>query len=74
MTLKEFEAGLNPCSKVLSRGKATVQGNTVDAIKVKNIYGQHIVWGFFNCDKGKFKGNRLSNNAATEDVVYVEDI
>lgn len=52
-------------------GRATVLGHTVDAILVRNVYGQEIVWGMFGCNRGKFKGT-FSNNAATEGVVYVD--
>lgn len=65
----EFLRGLHPSTTVLSRGFATVLGNTVEAVEVRNLYGQHIVWGEFSCNRGKFKG-KLSNNAATEGVSY----
>ena len=68
--LDEFVRSLHPSTTLISRGKATVLGHTVDAVLVRNLYGQEIVWGMFNCDKGKFKGKRLANSAATEEVVY----
>lgn len=71
--LEEFVNGLPSCTKLLSRGTATVLGQTVDAVEVETVYGQRIVWGMFNCDKGKFKGKRLTNNAATEEVDYTSE-
>jgi len=71
--LDEFLRNLHPSTKVLSRGKATVLGNTVPAVLVRTLYGQEIVWGEFNCDRGKFKGKRLTNDAATEEVIYVPE-
>jgi hypothetical protein len=46
-------------------------GNEVPAALVRNLYGQEIVWGQFNCDRGKYKGKNLANNANTDEVVYV---
>lgn len=71
--LEDFVNGLGSATKLLSRGKATVLGHTVDAVEVENLYGQRIVWGVFNCVRGKFKGNRLTNNAATEGVEYIRN-
>ncbi len=68
--LDEFVSGLHPSTQLLSRGTATVLGHNVPAVLTRNLYGQEIVWGMFNCDRGKFKGKRLTNNAATEEVYY----
>jgi hypothetical protein len=65
--LKEFEANLHHTTKVLGYGTATVMEKTVDAIWVKNLYGQVIVWGMFSIERGKFKG-KLANDANTEGV------
>jgi hypothetical protein len=67
--LEEFVKGLHPSTKLLSTGKAIVMGYTVDAVLIRNLYGQEIVWGMFSVARGKFKG-KLANNANTEDVVY----
>ncbi len=69
--MNKFVENLHHSTQVLSYGKATVMGNTVDAVLLRNLYGQELVWGYFNCDKGKFKGKRLTNSAATEGVNYV---
>lgn len=69
--LQNFKDNLHPSTTILCEGKAVVMGNVVDAILVRNLYGQEIVWGFFNCDKGKFKGTKLSNDAATEGVAFI---
>ena len=69
-------ADFNPhkTTTILSRGMATVLGRTVPAVETRNnIYGQTLVWGMFNVERGKFKGTRLSNNAATEGVSYISD-
>lgn len=71
--LDDFVSNLHPSTDLISTGKATVMGHTVDAALTRNLYGQEIVWGVFNCDRGKFKGKRLSNDAATEGVEYVEN-
>ena len=71
--LNDFVAALHPSSTLLSYGRATVMGHDVDAVLVRNVYGQELVWGFFNCDKGKFKGKPLANSAATEGVSYTSD-
>ncbi len=69
--LQQFVDGLKPCTTLLSVGKATVDGNVVDAVKVRNLYGQEIVWGKFNRGKKhKYEGKRLTNDAATEGVEY----
>lgn len=70
MQVEEIQARLHHSSTLLSIGKAEVMGNVVDAYEVRNLYGQVLVWGMFNVDRGKFKGNRLTNNAATECVKY----
>jgi hypothetical protein len=70
--LSDFIAGLHRSTKLLSIGRATVLGRTVDACLVRNLYGQEIVWGPFDCDRGKFKGKKISNNSATEGVAYEE--
>lgn len=70
--LEKFIESIHPSTKLISIGIATVMGNTVDAVLVKNLYGQEIVWGIFNVDKGKYKGNRLANNASVEGVTYKE--
>lgn len=70
MNLNDFKRDLNPSTMLISTGTATVLGHTVDAILVRNLYGQEIVWGEFGCNRGKFKGG-LSNNAATDEVTYV---
>lgn len=67
---KAEELNLHRTTTLLSIGNATVMGNIRPAYEVMNLYGQILVWGMFNVDRGKFKGTRLSNNAATEDVVY----
>ena len=41
----------------------------VDAVLVRNLYGQKIVWGLFSVSRGKFKGG-LANSGNTEDVSY----
>ena len=68
--LEEFIASLHPSTTLLSHGTATVMGNKVDAVLVRNLYGQEIVWGVFNVERGKYKGKKLSNSAATEEVEY----
>ena len=65
-----FLAGLHPSTRVLSQGVATVLGHTVDAVLVRNVYGQELVWGDFGTSRGKFKGHR-SQSATTEGVRYV---
>ena len=65
----EFLRTLNPCTQVLSTGTAVVDGHSVPAVQVRNLYGQVIVWGKFGRNRGKFKGT-LSNDAATEEVSY----
>jgi hypothetical protein len=60
---------LHPSTEIISKGKAVVLDHTVDAILVRNLYGQEIVWGLFGCSRGKFKGF-LANNANTENVIY----
>ena len=72
--LEQFLRDLHPTARVISRGEATVLDNTVPAAEVSNLYGQRIVWGVFNVDKGKFKGLRLANDANTDDVSYVADM
>lgn len=69
--LDQFITDLHSSCAVLSRGKATIMNSTVDAVEVRNLYGQHIVWGMFSIDnrKGKFVG-KLANNANTEGVIY----
>ena len=67
--LNELLGKLHPSTTVLSMGTATVLGRTVDAVLVKNLYGQELVWGYFGCERGKFKG-KLSQNATTEGVTY----
>jgi hypothetical protein len=67
--LEAFMTNLHQSTQLLSQGKAVVLGHEVDAVLVRNLYGQEIVWGMFSVDKGKFKG-RLSNSAATEAVQY----
>jgi hypothetical protein len=57
---------------LLSKGVATVGDKTVEAVLVRNIYGQEIVWGMFGHDRGKFKGF-LANNASTQRVNYSSD-
>ena len=71
--LDEFLQHLHHTSKLLSRGHAEVLGHTRPAALVRNLYGQEIVWGVFNCDRGKFKGKRLANNANTDEVNYVPE-
>jgi len=71
LTLDDFRANLHPSTQVLSTGTAEVLGHTVDAIQTRNLYGQVIVWGYFGCNRGKFKGG-FSNDAATEDVNYTQ--
>lgn len=61
---------LHPSTQVLSVGQATVMGHDVPAILVRNLYGQELVFGQFDCHRGKFKGKRVTNNAATEGVLY----
>ena len=68
--LEEFVNNLHSSSQLLSKGKAVVMEHEVDAVLVKNLYGQEVVWGVFNVDKGKFKGKRLTNDCATEKVSY----
>jgi hypothetical protein len=67
--LKAFKDNLHPSATFLSQGKATVLGRTVDAIMIRTLYGQEIVWGHFSVDRGKLRG-KLANNAATEGVDY----
>ena len=71
--LEEFVSNLHPSATLVSRGTAEVLGHTVDAVKVRNLYGQEVVWGMFNVDKGKFRGKRLANDCATEEVHYHEN-
>ena len=70
--LEQFVADRHSSSTLLSKGTAAVMERNVEAVEVKNLYGQHIVWGMFSVDnrKGKFVG-KLANNANTEGVVYV---
>ena len=68
--LEQFIINLHHTCKIINRGLATVMGNTVDAIEVKNLYNQHIVWGMFSTHREKFKG-KLANNANTDDVEYI---
>lgn len=68
--LEQFISELHPSTALLSKGKATVMDHEVESVKVRNLYGQEIVWGMFSVDKGKFKG-KLANSASTEGVVYV---
>jgi hypothetical protein len=63
--INEFVKGLHSSSKVVGYGTVTVLGNTVDAVVVRNLYGQLIAWGGFSVERGKFKG-KLANNANTE--------
>jgi len=70
--LDSFINDLHHTCEVVSRGKAVVMGNTVDAAEIKNLYGQVIVWGLFSCARGKFKGN-LANNANTDEVIYLKE-
>ena len=70
--LKKFVDELHPSTKLLSIGKAFVMGNIVDAVEVKNIYNQIIVWGMFSVNRGKFRGG-LANNANTEYVEYTPE-
>lgn len=69
VVLGDFVQSLDHTTEILSFGKATVMEKDVDAVLVKNLYGQEIVWGHFSVSRGKFKGN-LANNANTEEVVY----
>lgn len=71
--LQKFVDNLHQSSTLISTGQAEVLGHVVDAVEVKNLYGQMIVWGMFNCVKGKFKGKGLANNANTDDVRYTRD-
>jgi hypothetical protein len=68
--LEEFVSNLHSSTTLLERGFATVMENTIDAVLVRNLYGQEIVWGTFNVDRGKYKGNRLTNSASTENVQF----
>ena len=69
--LEQFVADLHSSSTLLTKGTATIMDKDVEAVEVKNLYGQHIVWGMFSVDnrKGKFVG-KLANNANTEGVSY----
>lgn len=67
--LDEFVGRLHPSTTLLSRGKAVVMDREVDAVLVRNLYGQKIVWGLFSVSRGKFKGG-LANSGNTEDVSY----
>lgn len=67
--MQNFIEGLHPSTIVLSHGFAIMLNNTVEAVEVRNLYGQQIVGGEFSCNCGKFKG-KLSNDAATEGVSY----
>lgn len=71
--LDEFVRDLHPSTTLLSSGTATVLGHNVPAVLTSNLYRQEVVWGVFNCDRGKFKGKRLTNSAATEEVFYKEN-
>ena len=72
--LDQFVDNLHPTSTLLSRGTATVMEKyIVPAVLVRNMYGQEVVWGQFNCERGKYKGKRLANNANTDEVEYRED-
>lgn len=62
--------GLHPSSTVLSIGIATVAGREHDAVLLRNLYKQEIVWGRFNVERGKYKGKKLANNANTDEVSY----
>ena len=68
-TLEELINNLHFSSTLLSRGKAKVMDREMDAVLIRNLYGQEIVWGMFSVEKGKFKG-KLANNANTEEVTY----
>jgi hypothetical protein len=70
--LEDFANNLHLSTQLLSRGTAMVMGHEVEAVKVRNLYGQEVVWGEFNCNRGKFKGNRITNDATTEGVEYVD--
>lgn len=70
--LQKFVDNLHPSTELLSTGRAYCQGREVDAVVVRNLYGQEIIWGMFSCDRGKFKG-RLANNANTDGVTYIGD-
>ena len=72
-TLEQFLNNIHPSTTVISHGYATVMDNTAPAVELKNLYGQHIVWGMFSVSRGKFKG-ALANNANTEDVVYINHV
>lgn len=65
-----FAAGLHQTTTLISYGVAAVCGRNHDAVEVRNLYGQHIVWGKFNVERGKYRGKRLANNANTDEVVY----
>ena len=67
--LQSFIDNIHPSSTVLSYGKATVMEKTVDAVLIRNLYKQEIVWGMFGVSRGKFKGH-LANSANTEGVDY----
>lgn len=77
--LKDFVSGLHPSTTVLSYGKAhqyEFPERKVDAVEVRNLYGQRIVWGCFSVEHNKsglakFKG-RLANNSNTEGVTYIK--
>jgi hypothetical protein len=73
---EEFVRDLNHSTKVLSIGTATLLDTEFPAVQVRNLYGQVIVWGPFGLERrknGEFKKwtGRVTNDAATEDVVYV---
>ena len=67
--MEGFKSTLHKSTRLISEGVAQVMGNVVAAIEVQNLYGQRIVWGMFSVERGKWRG-RLSNNAATEGVIY----
>lgn len=74
MDAETIAKGFHRTTTVLSEGVAAVMGNTVPALETHNsIYGQTLVWGMFNVERGKFKGTRLANNASTEGVEYVRN-
>lgn len=70
LKVDEFVRRLHPTTKLLSRGIAFVAEREHDAVQVRNLYGQEIVWGKFNVERGKYKGKRIANNANTDFVSY----
>lgn len=72
MDLEEFKNNLHSSSSIVNNGMVMIMDHTVDAVEVRNLYGQHVVWGMFSVDnrKGKFVG-KLANNANTEGVEYI---